>query len=473
MSAFSPKIPVTPFLDKNTGMPTTAWHQYLASLGATKSTVATASPSTTGNPVSVPTTTESATVPAFPPLDAPLFVALSPGSVIPKFRIRCPIPATGTATKLDVYYQVATQQSTLSGNGWIHYGSVGSLDGTPFESLSLVDVEILNPQPTPAGKQYFAAFALSNSAGAQASSPISDGLTWPPAGQYLIDPENPILCASLDKSGNVTKIRVTANFPPTMETLPDGLAVMYSATDVPNAVSIASGNTGSDLVIDGTFIEAKGTGVLLAGSTVGELVNTTLTNPNNTNFPLLSKYWVQYGTSQWRKATGVTATSFLFDPPFDVTPVTGETTNWAEIAWFDDRGPDSADTYGVPGESYRLGCLVSGTQYEVLSWTSVYQDGLEKFHIAGCVRGLEGTVPISADGLTMHYYPAPGAGTVIITIPALNFTKSTNGTWIGQAESNISVPAGWSVSLSCCTFKTVLGKIIRSDIVPLAYGGTY
>lgn len=470
--ALAPKLPVTPFLDPKTGMPSLAWHQYLASLGGTTaSTVATPAASTTTGTTSVSSTASTSSVETIPTPSAPSFVALSPGAVIPKFRIRCPIPATGNASKLDVYYQSAPQASEINENGWIHLGSVGSVTGTPFTPSSNYDVEILNPAPTATGEQYFAIFTLSNSTATSNPSPISDGLIWPPTGQFLADPMNPVIMASLDSTGAVTKIRITTGFAPNMTEVPDGFAVMYSMTDVPNAVSIVADN-GPDLTVGSTTIEATGTGTILAGSTVGEIVNTTSVSPNNTDFPLISKYWCQYGQSSWRKATGVTPTSFLFNPPFDVDPVAGETINWAEIAWFDDRGPDSGDTYGVPGESYRLGCLVSGTSYEVLSWSGVTNSsGI--FHITGCVRGLEGTVPLNAAGLTMHYYPAPGQGTTIIPIPAASFTKSTDGTFQAQAEANIRLPAGWSMSVSCMTYKIVLGKIIRSDIVPLAYGGTF
>jgi len=470
--AFPAKYPVTPFLDQKTGMPTEAWHQFLLSLGVA-STVATATTSTsTGTPSAIPSATGSAVV-TFPGLDKASFVALSPGAVIPKFRVRCPIPNSSIPiTKIDLYYQVAQQLTEIDPNGWIHYGSVGSLSGTPYTPNSFIDIEVLNPPPSPAGEQYFAVFTVSNASETSTHSAISDGLTWPPIGQYLIDPMNPVLFAAIDSTGIVTKIRVTTGFAQPMESLPDGLAVMYSLTNMPNQVSILT-DSGADLTIDSVTIEASGTIPILAGSTAGEIINTSQYQPNDTSLPTVSMYWAQFGTSQWRKATGVTATSFLFNPPFDLTPTAGETLNWVEIPWYDDRGIDGSDTYGVPGESYRLGCLVSGSNYEVLSWAGVTQDIYGHFHITGCVRGLEGTVPMSAAGLPMHYYPAPGAGTVIVPIPSLAFSKAADGTWTGQAEVNINIPAGWSVSLNCATYKIVLGKIIRSDIVPLAFGGAY
>ncbi len=472
--AFPAKYPVTPFLDPKTGMPTEAWHQFLLAIG-TPATVATPTITpTSSNTIAAPIPTVTAkTITPFPALSQPSFVALSPGAVVPKFRVRCPIPDTAIpVTQIDLYYQVAQQLTMIDPNGWIHYGTVGSLSGTPYAPNSFVDVEVLNPPPSPSGQQYFAVFTVSNSTETSPPSVISDGLSWPPTGQYLIDPMNPVLFAAVDSTGVVTKIRVPTGFAQPMESLPDGLAVMYSLTNLPNQVSILT-DSGDDLTIDSVTIEASGTIPILTGSTAGEIVNTSQYQPNDTSLPTVSMYWGQFGTSQWRKATGVTATSFLFNPPFDLTPTAGETLNWVEIPWYDDRGIDGSDTYGVPGESYRLGCLVSGVNYEVLSWAGITQDGDGHFHITGCVRGLEGTVPMSAAGLPMHYYPAPGAGTVIIPIPALAFSKAADGTWTGQAEVNINVPAGWSVSLNCATYKMVLGKLIRSDIVPLAFGGAY
>jgi hypothetical protein len=471
--AFAPRLPVTPFLDNSTGMPAAAWHQYLASLGATTTTatVATATGGTTNVATSVPTAT-AASVVTFPALPSPAFTAISPGAVIPKFRVRCFIPATPETTALDLYYQEADSITTIDPNGWIHHGTVGSVTGTPLTPSSFVDVEILNAQPTATGRAYFFVYILSNASEKSGPSETSDAFIWPPNGQFLVDPLNPQIFAALDNNGNVTKIKVSTKFAQPMETLPDGFAVMYSMTDVPNQVTITA-DAGDTLTIGTADIEANGTGVALAGSTAGEIVNTDLSHPNDpSQYPIISKYWVQFGQSSWRKATGVTLTSFLFDPPFEFAPTAGETTNWAEIGWFDDRTTDTADTYGVPGESYRLGCLTSGTQYEVLSWTGVTNTS-GTFYITGCNRGLEGTVPLNAAGLTMHYYPAPGAGTVIIPIPASSFTVAPDGTQTAETEVNITLPAGWSMSVTCMTYKGVLGKLIRSDIVPLTFGGIY
>ena len=471
MANFPAGIPIATPIDKTSGQFTVPWQQFFLSIGKQVSTVAAAQKAAASSPVTL--APASSLVPqSFPELPAPSFVALSPGAVIPKFRVRCSIPDL-EATQLDLYWQEAAQQSDIVESAWLHYGRIGGANTTPFTPNSLIDVEVLNAPPTAAGKQYFAVYTLTNGNTVSAPSSPSEGLTWPPLSQYLVDPLNPVLMASMDNFGNVTKIRVSTGFAQPLDTLPDGFAVMYSMNSVPNQVSISAGETGTDLTINSVTIDAQGTIPILAGSTVSEIVNTTLVAPNNTDLPQISRYWAQFGQSSWRKATGITATSFLFDPPFDIAPSAGETLNWVEVAWFDDRGPDSADTYGVPGESYRLAVLSNGAEYEVLGWGEVYQAIDGTFHIGGCSRGMEGTVPLNADGLTLHYYPAPGAGTVILSIPAVNFTLMPNGTWSADAEVNVSVPAGWSVSLSCCTFKGVLGKIIRSDIVPLTYGGAF
>ena len=471
--AFPAKYPVTPFLDPKTGMPTEAWHQFLLTIGtpatvAPASTTAAASLASVIQPVAVAATVQS----QFPPLVAPTFVLLAPGAVIPNFRVRCVIPTTGAATQLDMYYQEASQLSMIDPNGWIHGATVGSLSSPPFTPNSLVDIVVSNPPPTPIDKQVFAIFTVSNSGGVSSPSAISLGLTWPPNGQYLADPVAPVLLASLDVNGNVTKIRVTMSFNQNSGTMPDGIAVMYSITDSPNQIGILL-DSGNDLELGNAIINAHGTLNVLAGSSAGEIINTTTVQPNDTSYGMMSRFWAQFNSSQWRKVTGITPTSFLFNPPFDVLPIAGETLNWVEMSWYDDRTIDGNDTYGAPGESYRLGCVVEGSNYEVLSWGRVYQDGVSNFHVDGCVRGLEGTLPLNLTGQTMHYFPAPGAGTIIIAVPALAFTISPNGDWSGQTEANITVPAGWVGSLSCCTFKKVLGKIIRSNIVPMTYGGQF
>ena len=293
-----------------------------------------------------------------------------------------------------------------------------------------------------------------------------------PATVPLVDPINPTLYAAMDGNGNIVKIKVSTSFPAGMPLPPTGFAVMYSMFDIPNSVTIASGGTTSTLVIETINVETQGTLNILAGSTTSLIINTDLANPNNTDLPLASKYWAQFGASQWRKASGVTPTGYTFDPPFDILPVAGETLNWAEISWFDQRGTDPSGVYGRAGESYRLAAINNGTQYEVMGWEGVSQSS-GNFSITGCVRGLEGTTPIVADGLTFHYYPAPGAGTNLITIPATDFTQSSSGVWSGETDVNVNIPAGYSVSMSCCVYAQVGGALFRSNIVPLGYGGSY
>ena len=481
---FQNNIPVTPFLNPQTGMPTEAWHLYLLSLGAkTVTPPVTKAASTTPTALPVITATTATTATPLPTPNAPTFVNVYPGAVIPKFAVQCQMPSTGSVTQVALYFQEAAGLSSLNPTGWNLYGSVGSLTGTAFTPSENVNIEVLNANPTAPGMQYFVAFTIQNET-QSAISGISVGFTWPPNYQFLVDPVNPVLFAAWDTNGNVTKIKVTCSFNQPLTTIPDGLAVMYSVFDVANEVPILT-DGGSDLTIGSATTpwtaDASGSFPILAGSSIGEIVNTTLITPNDTDIPQISRFWAQFGISQWRKATGSTSTSFLFDPPFDVVPTTGETLNWVEIAWYDDRGPDTADTYGVPGESYRLACLIPGadlpittpiTNYEILSWESLQQVG-SGFHITGCVRGLEGTVPLNAAGCNLHYYPAPGAGTTIIPIPVIAFVQSANGTWSAQVEIGITVPTGYFASLSCCTFKSLLGKFIRSDIVPLTYGGAY
>lgn len=89
-----------------------------------------------------------------------------------------------------------------------------------------------------------------------------------------------------------------------------------------------------------------------------------------------------------------------------------------------------------------------------------------------CERGAEGTTPISADGKRLHYYPAPGSGTTIARFPAEVFTATGELQFTGEADVDLSVPAGHFAAGSAAVYSTTAdGNFIRSPIVPVTYGG--
>ncbi len=290
----------------------------------------------------------------------------------------------------------------------------------------------------------------------------------------LPNPVTPTLYAQWDKNNVVNKVRVSSSFDSSFTSLPLGFVVFYSLEDFPNSCTIDSGNTSPTLTIGTVDIEASGTMTILSGSTESSIVlwdQATQINPST--LPLYGKYWGQYGTSQWRKATGVTPFAVTFSDPFNVAPTTGETLNWVEISWHDQRNIDTQGKYGIPGQSYKLACIANASgEYEILSWDGVQQVG-GNFQITGCVRGLEGTIPIVADGLALNYFPAPGAGTTFFVIPANSFVQAQDGSWSAEMDVNITIPAGYSVSMSCCIYNLVNGQVVRSNLVPLVYGGTF
>lgn len=289
----------------------------------------------------------------------------------------------------------------------------------------------------------------------------------------LNTPINPKLWVKADSDGHITEGRVSLTFAPATDIpiLPTSVLVMYSVTEQENAITV-SGGYGTTLTLSGAEIDAQsGQGgnvafPILAGSTASRIVVTDTVHPMPINIDFYGRYWAQFGSSQWRKVSTNDATGIVFAQPFDVAPVAGQSLNWAELAWFDERG---TGTQGDAGADFKLGILQSGGAYEVIRWDSVIQDG-SGFHLSNVTRGAEGTTVLSADGLKMSYFPAPGPGTNFMNFPVSLFTQQS-GAFIADSAFDIKVPAGKFCSLSCCTWAVVDGIVFRSPIVPLTFAG--
>ena len=302
---------------------------------------------------------------------------------------------------------------------------------------------------------------------------ITNNITYP----TLQTPSSATVYAGMDANGNVQKIRATINFSSdaNFSVVPDGVYVFISAFDTPNSVTIASGGTTNSLTIGSADIlnSSSSTGetqfTILAGSTQSQIIAATTTSPLSQaiqNADFAGEFWANFGTSLWRRISRADATSFYFDEPFDIAPTTGEAMNWMQVSWHDERGT------GVPGDfggDYRLACLQNGSNYEIIRWSDVV-DNAGSFQIA-CQRGLEGTTPIVADGLTLHYFPAPGPGTTMIYIPTASFTQSGTS-FTADAEAFIQIPKDYYGSISVCTYRNSNGQVLRSDIIPATFGGT-
>ena len=280
-------------------------------------------------------------------------------------------------------------------------------------------------------------------------------------------PINPVLYATPDVYGNVTKARLRVNFTKNQTSMKftdkmSGLMLFIANFPFENWADVASGGVGNDLVLNNTSIIQEHTSTVLAGSTTTRLVVRTPGAPFDINVNHGGRFWGRLPGGEWRKCIGVDTTAVLFDVPHNITPVAGMQLEWCEISWADNR----------LGQA-KMAILNSGTAYEIIEWGSMEQEGSRgPLRLANCTRGSEGTSVINADGKRLHYYPAPGTGTSIIRFPVECFRASGDLDFVGETDIDLSIPAGSFTSASAAVFATKPdGSIIRSYIVPVNYGG--
>lgn len=265
---------------------------------------------------------------------------------------------------------------------------------------------------------------------------------------------NPGVRVRSDRAGHVDRIQLTAGWA-AGNVEPDGIALYYSVTDYANKVTIASGGTSSTLTIAGAEVLNQGTLTALAGSTASQLVVTTATQPMPDFTDVYGMVWMQFGASQWRKARESDATTVYFGQDFDISPTPGATINWVELAWVDNRA-----------DEFRLGYLADAAgNYEIVQWAGVQQVG-GSFQLVGCQRGEEGTAPINADGKDFHYFPAPGAGSVQLLLPAASFVRD-GATLRASIDVDIAIKSGQVGSISACVYTAAAGGFVRSALVPV------
>ena len=274
-------------------------------------------------------------------------------------------------------------------------------------------------------------------------------------------PISPKIYASADAAGHVARAKVSVSFNQGSLLPISGLAFFLATFPYENAMVIANGGTGTTLNIQATEVIDSGTATVLAGSTTERLVLKTVGDPFDTTVNVGGHWWAKLPGGEWRKATGIDATGVYFNPPHDVAPVTGMVMDYAALAWADERVND-----------YRLAIVWDAGNYEVFKWGAVDQnDSTGQLQLIGCVRGCEGTTPISLDGKTIHYFPAPGPGTKSIVFPVESFVER-DGMYVAETDIDFSVPPGHFASLTAGIFyKMPDGSFIRSDLVPAMYGG--
>lgn len=290
-----------------------------------------------------------------------------------------------------------------------------------------------------------------------------------PAYVYTLDqfaltlptPLNPTIYCTPDSVGHIGRARVEVSFESVVTNPVTGLDVFVATFPFENAAHISSGGTSSTLVLSGVSSLSSGTLPVLSGSTPTHIVTTTMSAPNDVTWNSGGRYWARLPGGAWTKCTGIDELGYWFNPPHNVAPSVGSTMEWSEITWADERS----------GE-YQLACIVSGAQYEVIRWSTLDDGGPGgAVRVLGCERGVEGTTPINADGATLHYLPALGPGTSVITFPDGAFNRSGT-TYTAEIEIDLNIPPGKFVSLAAAVFYELpSGDYARSAIVPAIYGG--
>jgi len=284
-------------------------------------------------------------------------------------------------------------------------------------------------------------------------------------------PDSMTIWTSTDSDGRATGIEVELTYNEAITSAPNDMLIMWAhfPSSAPNSLDIVSGGTGTTLTIGSAHIIAASnvppntTETILAGSTRSRIVLRTADHPFDTSVDNAAMFWAQYDSSAWRRCTSFDATGLVFDPPFDADPVTAHALNWAQISW-DDRRSDP---------SSRLGVILDGSGgYEIIQWGTALESG-GSFQLSGCSRGREGTAPISADGKTFYFCPAPAAGSESIVFPASALTQSATspGVWSGSMSHVIDIPSGDIVYFVACTGLRTTDGWLRSRLILPTWGG--
>ena len=143
-----------------------------------------------------------------------------------------------------------------------------------------------------------------------------------------------------------------------------------------------------------------------------------------------------------------------FAQPFTATPTIGANVTWAELAFADERD-----------EEFRLLNLVAANgSTEVAKWGEITFIG-GQYRISTPARAQEGTTQVTA--IKAQYYPAPGAGTDIIYIPAANFVELDDGSFEASTDVHVTIPPGAWGAATMATYRLSGMRVVRSPIIPI------
>lgn len=253
----------------------------------------------------------------------------------------------------------------------------------------------------------------------------------------------------MDANGRVSRVKLRMGVDISV-TVPQQVALMVSVQEEPRELGVQ--DHGTYLKVIDTNVLNEGSFVIREGSTSNNVLVATNSNPLP-NIDLSGFFWGTLNGVEYRKATGSSATGFQFAEGFSTNPVTGQNLNWAELAWADERRDD-----------FKLFNLIAanGTT-EIAKWSAInFTSGEYRITVE---RAQEGTTQKTA--ITAQYYPAPGAGTETIMIPASSFTELGTNVFEGSADVQIAIPPGSWCAVTVATYVIDGLRIIRSPIVPI------
>jgi len=253
----------------------------------------------------------------------------------------------------------------------------------------------------------------------------------------------------MDAQGLVTRVKLRINLDISVA-IPSAIALMVSIQQVPRELDVTDHST--YVTVDEANVLNSGSFTILAGSASDNVVVATTANPLP-SIDLSGFFWGSLDGVVYRKATGSTSTAFQFAEAFPTVPGPGDTLTWVELAWADERSED-----------FKLMQVVAADgSMEVAKWTAIsYTSG--EYRIA-VDRAQEGTAQKTAD--KVRYYPAPGAGTETILVPASNFVEVENNVFEGSSDAQIQVPPGSWIAVTMATYVLEGMRVIRSPIVPI------
>lgn len=253
----------------------------------------------------------------------------------------------------------------------------------------------------------------------------------------------------MDAQGRVSRVKLRMHVDITT-TIPSAVALMVSVQEEPRILDVEDHGTYLK-VVDANILNS-GSFTIKAGSTSGNIIVATNSNPLP-DIDLSGFFWGTLDGGEYRKATGSSRTAFQFAQAFTATPVTNNELQWIEIAWADERQDD-----------FKLLNLISaGGSTEIALWTSI--DYVSSEYRISVNREQEGSSQVTA--VKAQYYPAPGAGTETILIPASNFSELSTNFFEGSADIQVTIPPGSWAAATIATYTLDGLRVVRSPIVPI------